>query len=51
MGPETTYQHISSIFALVLAKVANNRVLWCLRIVLLLCGTTGEDFGLVTNWG
>jgi hypothetical protein len=48
---ESAYQHVSSIFALVLAKVAKNRVIWRFKVVLRICGATGKDFGFVVNCG
>jgi hypothetical protein len=51
MGPESMYQHISSIFASVLAKVVCNWVIGRFEVVLLACGATGKDFGFVVNHG
>jgi hypothetical protein len=45
------YQHVSLIFALVLAKVAHNWVLLRFKVALLFSGATWKDCGFVTNSG
>jgi hypothetical protein len=50
MSPEAANQHVSSVFASVIVKVADNRVGLRFKVILLLCwATCWVDFGFLAN--